>query len=152
MKATRTKKPNPHHLTLSERLSRKGTTMNAANLTNSAQPVHVTAQTFRQEVIESKLPVVVDLWAEWCGPCKRIGPVLDVLAQRYAGQIKVAKVNVDFERNLAASFQIRGIPTLLIFENGAEVERVVGFHGARALEDMFAAIAEANPRPAGGVA
>lgn len=88
--------------------------------------VTVTADTFKSEVIESEQPVLVDFWAEWCGPCKKVSPVLDEIAEEMAGKAKIAKVNVDDERTLAAMFQIMSIPTLLIFKDGKKVDELVG--------------------------
>ena len=79
---------------------------------------HVTDQTFEPEVLESETPVLVDYWAEWCGPCKAIAPVLDQVAQEYNGRLKVAKLNVDDNQEIARRYGIRGIPTLMLFKNG----------------------------------
>jgi thioredoxin 1 len=81
---------------------------------------------FAAEVLESKLPVLVDFWADWCGPCRMISPVVESLAAQYAGKIKVAKLNVDENQRVCQDFAIRSIPTLLIFKQGVPVERVVG--------------------------
>ena len=79
-----------------------------------------------QEVINSDIPVLVDFWAEWCGPCRMLGPVIDELADEYAGKVKVCKVNVDNNQSLANEFGIRGIPSILIFKKGEVLERLVG--------------------------
>ena len=79
---------------------------------------YVTDDTFEQEVLQSPLPVLVDYWADWCGPCKMIAPVLDEVAQEYAGRLKVAKLNIDENQATPPKFGIRGIPTLMIFKNG----------------------------------
>lgn len=73
---------------------------------------------FEQVVLQSELPVLVDYWAEWCGPCKLIGPILEDIAAEYAGKIKIAKVNVDDNREIAQKYGIRGIPTLMLFKSG----------------------------------
>jgi thioredoxin 1 len=79
---------------------------------------HVTDDTFETEVLRSSTPVLVDYWAEWCGPCKMIAPILDELAQDYAGRLKVTKLNVDDNQDTPAKYGIRGIPTLMLFKNG----------------------------------
>ncbi|MBM32475.1 MAG: thioredoxin [Chloroflexi bacterium] len=86
----------------------------------------VTDQNFNQEVIESSKPVLVDFWAEWCGPCKMIAPSLEELANDYKDTIDVVKLNVDENPTTASSFSIRSIPTLLIFKDGAPVSQIVG--------------------------
>jgi len=78
----------------------------------------VTDDTFEPEVLNSDLPVLVDYWAEWCGPCKSIAPILDEVAQEYGGRLKIAKMNVDENQQTPAKFGIRGIPTLMLFKNG----------------------------------
>ena len=79
---------------------------------------YVTDDSFDQEVLQSTMPVLVDYWADWCGPCKMIAPILDEVAQEYAGRIKVAKLNIDENQQTPPKFGIRGIPTLMIFKNG----------------------------------
>ena len=79
---------------------------------------YVTDDTFEAEVLQSPQAVLVDYWAEWCGPCKMIAPILDEIANEYAGRLKVAKVNIDDNQATPAKFGIRGIPTLMIFKNG----------------------------------
>ena len=91
----------------------------------SEQIVHVTDSSFDSEVLNSDLPVLVDFWAEWCGPCKMIAPVLDEIATEYAGKIKVCKVDVDANPEIPPKFGIRGIPTLILFKGGnAEATKV----------------------------
>ena len=87
---------------------------------------HVTDDTFDTEVLQSSTPVLVDYWAEWCGPCKMIAPILDDVAQAYAGRLKVAKLNIDENQTTAPKYGIRGIPTLMIFKNGEMASRQVG--------------------------
>ena len=79
---------------------------------------YVTDDTFETEVLQSQQPILVDYWAEWCGPCKMIAPILDDIAREYAGKLKVAKVNIDDNQATPAKFGIRGIPTLMLFKNG----------------------------------
>jgi thioredoxin 1 len=81
---------------------------------------------FEAQVTNATTPVLVDFWAEWCGPCRMLGPIVDEIAKDYSGRISVLKVNVDNERALAAKFGIQGIPTLLLFKNGEVVDRMVG--------------------------
>ena len=80
--------------------------------------VYVTDDTFEDEVVNAEGPVLVDYWADWCGPCKMIAPILDEIAEQYAGKLKVAKLNIDENPNTPPKFGIRGIPTLMLFKNG----------------------------------
>jgi len=85
----------------------------------STTPIqHVTDDSFEPEVLKSEVPVLVDYWAEWCGPCKSIAPILDQVAKEYDGRLKIAKLNVDENQQVPAKFGIRGIPTLMLFKNG----------------------------------
>ena len=88
--------------------------------------LELTEKNFDTEVTNSASPVLVDFWAEWCGPCKMLSPIVDELAKDLQGKLKVAKVNVDNEGNLAAKFNIMSIPTLLVFKNGQVVNQIVG--------------------------
>jgi thioredoxin 1 len=99
----------------------------------------VTDQTFEQEVIQSGEPVLVDFWAEWCGPCHAVAPVLERLAARHAGKLKVVKVNVDENPSLAARYDAHGIPLLVALRDGREVQRIVGAQPLPALESLLAA-------------
>ena len=91
-----------------------------------ASPITLTDETFQSEVIESPLPVLVDLWATWCGPCRMVAPIVEELAQEYEGRLKVGKLDVDSEQKIAGNYGIRSIPTLLIFKEGKVVDQVVG--------------------------
>ena len=84
----------------------------------SQQIVHVSDSSFEQDVLKSNLPVLLDFWAEWCGPCKMIAPILDQIAAEYAGKVVVAKMNVDENPKTPMKFNVRGIPTLILFKNG----------------------------------
>ena len=101
----------------------------------------VTKDTFEQEALKSDVPVLVDFWAPWCGPCRMLAPIVEELGADYAGRLKVLKVNTDENSSLASEYGIRGIPTLIIFKDGKEVERVVGVQPKKALaEKVDAAI------------
>ena len=91
-----------------------------------SKPVVVTDDTFENEVLKSDLPVVVDFWAEWCGPCRMIAPVVEELAGEYDGKAKFAKVDVDAQQKYAGQFGIRSIPTLLIFKDGKVADQIIG--------------------------
>ena len=86
----------------------------------------VTDDTFEAEVLKSQLPVLVDFWAPWCGPCRAVAPVVDEIATKYSGRLKVLKINTDQNPKTAQSYRISGIPSLLVFKNGQPVEQVVG--------------------------
>lgn len=94
--------------------------------------VSVTQDNFQNEILGSAQPVLVDFWAEWCGPCKMIAPALDELATEYAGKAKVAKVNVDEQQGLAANFRVSSIPMFLVFKGGQVVAQHVGASGGKA--------------------
>lgn len=104
-----------------------------------SEPININAESFDAAVTKSPVPVLVDFWAPWCGPCKMISPVLDEIAKENAETLRVAKVNVDDNQDLAAKFGVRGIPTLLIFKGGELKETVVGMTSKKTLLDKVAA-------------
>ncbi|WP_018025055.1 thioredoxin [Corynebacterium ulceribovis] len=89
--------------------------------------IEVKTDTFKSEVVDSDKPVLVDFWAEWCGPCRKLSPLVEELADEHSDRFVFAKVNVDEERQLAAMFQIMSIPALMIFKNGKKVDELIGF-------------------------
>ena len=91
----------------------------------------LTAENFDQEVLKSGTPVLVDFWAEWCGPCKMVAPILDELATEYDGKVKIGKVNIDDHQSLASEYGIRAIPTLLLFKAGQVADQIVGLRSKR---------------------
>ena len=101
---------------------------------SNAQIVHTSDSNFDQDVLKSPQPVLLDFWAEWCGPCKMISPVLDELANEYQGKVKIGKVNVDEHQGLAQQFRVTAIPTLLVIKNGQVAEQMVGAKSKRDLK------------------
>jgi thioredoxin 1 len=99
--------------------------------------VNVTSATFNQEVLEATVPVLADFWAEWCVPCRMVAPVLEKLAEEHKGKLKVAKINVDQESDLAAKFNIVSIPTILLFHQGLVAKQQIGAAPRKVLEEMI---------------
>lgn len=99
--------------------------------------VKLTVSNFDGEVLKSNVPVLVDFWATWCGPCRMVAPIIEELANAYDGKIKVGKVNVDEEGSLAAQYGIVSIPTIIIFVNGKPVDKLIGAHSMDDFEDMI---------------
>jgi len=95
----------------------------------------VSDDSFESEIINSEIPSLVDFWAEWCGPCKKIGPVVEELAGEYSGKIKVAKMDVDSNRQTPAKFGIRNIPTLILFKGGEVVNTIIGAQPKSSIEE-----------------
>jgi thioredoxin 1 len=92
-----------------------------------AKPFEVTDATFEESVLNADMPVLVDFWAVWCGPCKMIAPALEEIAEEYQDQVQVAKLDVDHNGQTAMNYGVMGIPTLILFKDGEEAERLVGF-------------------------
>ncbi len=99
--------------------------------------ITVTTKNFEEEVLKSDVPVIVDFWATWCGPCRMIAPEVEALAEELDGRIKVGKLNIDEEEELAIKYNVASIPTLIMFEGGEPVERVVGYRTKDALKEAF---------------
>ena len=104
----------------------------------SAVPITVSDATFAAEVENASTPVLVDMWAPWCGPCRTVGPIVDELAGELAGRIRVAKMNVDDNPATSSRFGVRSIPTLLVFKDGREVDRIVGAQPKAAIAGRLA--------------
>jgi len=103
----------------------------------SKNVLELTDGTFRSEIEKTDTPLVIDMWAPWCGPCKMVGPIVEALADEFAGRIRVGKLNVDENQQAATSFGVQAIPTMLFFSGGKEVERIVGAQGKEALHAKF---------------
>lgn len=102
-----------------------------------AKPITLTDAEFEQSVLNSSVPVAVDFWAPWCAPCRVVGPILEKLADEYEGRMTIAKVNTDEEVNWATKMGIQGIPTVILFKDGKEVERMVGSRPESAYKGAF---------------
>jgi len=109
---------------------------------NSSEPININEETFERAVVQSPVPVLVDFWAPWCGPCKMIAPLLDEIARENAGTLRVTKVNVDDNPSLTARFGVRSIPTLLVFSDGQLKNTVVGVTSKQDLLSKVAVLAD----------
>jgi len=103
--------------------------------------ITLTQDNFGAEVLQSTKPILVDFWAEWCGPCKMLTPILDELAREYDGRVKIGKVNIDEQQSLAAQYGIQSIPTLLIFHQGQVTDQIVGLRSKKDLKTRFDRVA-----------
>lgn len=99
--------------------------------------LHFTDENFQREVLESDIPVLVDFYADWCGPCKMIAPIIEELAEEYEGKIKIGKLNVDEELKTTEKYHVMSIPTLIFFKNGAAVDTMVGAAPKKALQEKI---------------
>ncbi len=111
------------------------------------EPIHVTDDAFEKTILQSQLPVIVDFWAPWCGPCKMVGPILDKLAKEHAGKLLVAKVNTDENSEWASKYGVQGIPTMLFVAGGKIVHRQVGALPERMLRDIVTQFMEVIAQP-----
>jgi len=99
--------------------------------------MHVDDKNFKKEVLDSKIPVVVDFYADWCGPCKMAAPIIDELSGEYKGKVKIVKMDVDSNRETPMKYQVMSIPTVIAFKNGEEVEKKIGFGGREGYVDLI---------------
>jgi thioredoxin 1 len=113
------------------------------------EPVHVSDASFEKDVLQNTLPVIVDFWAPWCGPCKMVGPILDKIAKEQAGNLIVAKVNTDNDPQWAMKFGVQGIPTMLFVLRGKVVHQQVGAVPEKLLQDIVAQFLDVSKAPTG---
>lgn len=109
-------------------------------MAESAGPLHVGDGDFEEKILQASMPAMVDFWAPWCGPCRLVAPVIEELAGEYAGRAVIAKVNTDEHQNWARTLGIRGIPTLIFFKDGREVDRIIGAAPRRAIQAKLDAL------------
>ena len=102
--------------------------------------IHITDSNFDEKVLKSEIPVLVDFWAPWCGPCQMAGPILDTLADKYKGKLVVAKINIDENMSAPGEYGVMSIPTVIMFDEGHEIDRQIGFAGAEGYEKMISKI------------
>ncbi len=102
-----------------------------------SEEVNVTSENFEKEILKSEIPVLVDFWAEWCVPCVKAGPIVEEIAEAHKGKIKVAKVNVDSESEVAAQYGITSIPTFMVFKDGEKVKQQIGAGSREAIESII---------------
>lgn len=103
----------------------------------SAKVLHLSDENYENEAVNSDIPVLIDFYADWCGPCKMVAPIMDALSEKYAGRVKICKVNVDEQRKLAITHKVMSIPTLIFMKNGTVVDRVAGALPQAALEQKL---------------
>jgi thioredoxin 1 len=106
-------------------------------MADSGALLHVTDADFDQQILKSEVPALVDFWAAWCGPCRTVGPVVEELAGEYSGKVKIAKLNVDDNKQTPSKYGVKGIPTLMLFKNGAVVDQIVGAVPKTKIKDML---------------
>lgn len=110
------------------------------------EPININEASFEKAVLNAPLPVVVDFWAPWCGPCKMIAPVLDEIAKENGDRVRIVKVNIDDEPALMQRFGIRGVPTLLFFHGGEQRDQIVGMAAKKAIIEKLDALSAATPK------
>lgn len=99
--------------------------------------IEITEKNFEKEVLKSDIPVLIDFWASWCGPCRIVAPVVEEISEEYAGKVKVGKLNVDDNTSLASKYKVMSIPTLMLFKGGAEVDHIIGAQGKAQIKAMI---------------